>query len=202
MFPISRIPYDLHSAIRKLHAIFTTYNIPVADGIMRIVVSEGVLFYCIVKIEGHTGLMVMMIVLQCSRIALIILHTKKRKTILYYFNITKQQCYNIKKKKILVRSSSFSLTPGPTVFPLLPGSGNIGVGLGPGGGYPFGGLVGYFPGGFVTGIGYGLLGVGGTLGLVGIVLKGGVVLVGENVGVGRGGKVGVFENGIGGFSYE
>lgn len=86
------------------------------------------------------------------------------------------------------------------MFPL---SGNIGVGLGPGGGYPFGGLVGYLPGGLVSGVGYGLLGVGGTLGLVGIVLKGGVGLVGPgNVGVGREGKDVTFGNGIGGFSYE
>lgn len=65
VLPVRGVANDLRPAIRKLYPVFTADDFSVADGIVRIVVAEGVFLHSVIEVEGHTGLMmVMMIVLK------------------------------------------------------------------------------------------------------------------------------------------
>lgn len=67
VLPISCVSHDLRPAVRKLHSIFATNDIAIANSVVGIIVAESVFLHGVIEVEGHAGFVMMMVVLYSER---------------------------------------------------------------------------------------------------------------------------------------
>lgn len=61
ILPVSSVSHNLNATIRQSHTILSTDNISIAGRLMRMLIGGLRVIHCVVKVKGHSWLMVMVL---------------------------------------------------------------------------------------------------------------------------------------------